>query len=101
MHHLKVCLEKNSSKTKETRYEELTHEIVIDLHNERVLDEDEYIDKMSISASVGGFWGDFTIMNQIYDYLSTSITIWNVNNDYKLITFGKEFNNNFMHRAFD
>ena len=55
MHHLKVCLEKNSSKTKETRYEELTHEIVIDLHNERILDEDEYIDKMSISATLGGF----------------------------------------------
>ena len=56
---------------------------------------------MSISASVGGIWGDFTAVNWIFDYLSTPITIWNINNDYKLITFGKEFSNNVMHLAFD
>ena len=42
---------------------------------------------MSISASVGGIWGNFTVVNWISDYLSTPIAIWNKNNGYKLNTF--------------
>ncbi len=56
---------------------------------------------MSISATVGGIWGDFTAVNWISDYLSTPITVLNINNGYKLIIFGKEFNNNVKHLAFD
>ena len=56
---------------------------------------------MSISASVGGIKGDFTTNNWISDYLSTPITVWNINNGYKLITFGNEFSINVMHLAFD
>ena len=56
IHHLKVCFRKNTPKVKETHYKELTHDFQNDLYNERLLNEDEYIYKMSISASVGGFW---------------------------------------------
>ena len=79
----------------------MTKDFLNDLHNGRVSNKDEYIEKMSISASVGGIWGDFIVVNWIFDYLSTPITIWNVNTGYKLITFGKEFSNNVMHLAFD
>ena len=101
MNHLKECLHKNTPKALKTRYKELTKDFLNDLHNGRVSNEYDYIEKMSISASVGGIWGDFTAVNWIFDYLSTPITIWNINNDYKLITFGKEFSNNVMHLAFD
>ena len=101
MHHLKDCLDKNTPKAKATRYKELTKDFLNDLHDGRVSNEDEYIDKMSKNASVGGIWGDFTAVNWISDYLSTPITIWNINSGYKLITFGKEFSNNHMHLAFD
>ena len=56
---------------------------------------------MLINAIVGGIWDDFTAVNWIFDYLSTPITVWNMKNGYKLITFGKKFNNNVMHLAFD
>jgi len=101
MNHLKKCLHKNTPKAKETCYKELTQDFLNDLHNGRVSNEDDYIEKMSISASVGGIWGDFTAVNWISDYLSTPITVWNINSGYKLITFGKECSNNVMHLAFD
>ena len=66
---------KNTPKAKETRHKELTYDFLNDLHNGRFLNENEYIDKMSISASVGGIWGDFTAVNWISDYLSTPITV--------------------------
>ena len=79
----------------------MTKDFLNDLHNGRVSNEDDYIEKMSISASVGGIKGDFTANNWISDYLSTPIIVWNINSGYKLITFGKELSNNVMHLAFD
>ena len=89
MNHLKISLEKNTPKAKQTRYKELTKKLLYDLHNRRVLNEDDYINKMSISASGGGIWGDFTAVNWIANYLSRPIVIWSVDNGHKLITFGK------------
>ena len=34
MHHLKVCLEKNTPKTKDSRHKELTYDSLNDLHME-------------------------------------------------------------------
>ena len=53
----------------------MTKNFLNDLHNERVSNEDEYIENMFISASVGGISGDFTALNWISDYLSTPITV--------------------------
>ena len=70
MHHLTDCIHKNTPKAKKICYKELTKDFLNDLHN-----ENEYTEKMSISASVGGIWSDYTAVNWISDYLSTPITV--------------------------
>ena len=56
---------------------------------------------MSISATNGGVWDDFTTIKWLSTYLSRPINIWNVHRGRILSTFGVEFNTKIIHLAFD
>ena len=79
---------------------ELNESSLHDLHNGTILNENQYIERMSISATVGGLWGDFTEIKWILDYLQKKISIWNIQNGRIFSTFGREFNNETLHIAF-
>ncbi len=42
-----------------------------------VTNEHQYVTKMTLSASMGGLWGDFTAILWIVEYLQRLIYIWN------------------------
>ena len=44
---------------------ELNREFLMDLHNGKILNKNEYIKKISLSATNGGVWGDFTTIKWI------------------------------------
>ena len=44
---------------------ELNEEFLIDLHNGKILNKNDYIKKMSLSATNEGVWGDFTAIKWI------------------------------------
>jgi hypothetical protein len=46
--------------TLECHRRELTFDFLHDLHNEELNNEESYIQKMLMSTSNGGLWGDFT-----------------------------------------
>ena len=53
MNHLKNCLESNTPKACEIHLMELNEDFLNDLHHGQVLNEDQYIEKMFISATNG------------------------------------------------
>ena len=57
--------------------------------------------KMSLSATNGGVWGDFTAIKWISEYLKNLINVWNVFNGRILSTLGLEANTEIIHLAFD
>jgi len=50
---------------------------LFDLHQGMVTNEHQYVTKMALCAMMGGFWGDFTIIFWIVEYLQRLIYIWN------------------------
>jgi len=80
MHHLKICLAMNIAKACETWSNELNESFLRDLHKGVILNEDEYIEKMSICATIDGLWGDFTTIKWISDCLTKQISVWNKEN---------------------
>ena len=56
---------------------------------------------MSLSATNGGVWGDFTAIKWVSEYLKNPINVWIVCNGRILSTFGLEFNTDIIHIAFD
>ncbi len=50
---------------------------MFDLHQGMVTNEHQYVTKMVLCASMGGLWGDFTIVFRIAEYLQMPIYIWN------------------------
>ena len=56
---------------------------------------------MSLSATNGGVWGDFTAIKWVSEYLKNPINVWNVCNGRILSTFRLEFNTEIIHIAFD
>ncbi len=50
---------------------------MFDLHQDMVTNEHQYVTKMTLSANMGGMWGDFTIIFLIVEYLQRPIYIWN------------------------
>jgi hypothetical protein len=79
MTHLKQSLRLGTCKVLEYHRWELIFEFLHDLHHGNA-NEETYILKMSISSIDGGFWGDFTTIYWIYEYLHHSIYVWNRNN---------------------
>jgi hypothetical protein len=50
---------------------------LFDLHQGMVTNEHQYVTKLVLCASMGGLWGDFTIIFWIAKYLQMPIYIWN------------------------
>ena len=101
MQHLKYSLINNTPKARETRIMELNKDFLRDLHNGKISNENEYISKMSLSATNGGVWGDFTAIKWVSEYLKNPINVWNVCNGRILNTFGLDLNTEIIHIAFD
>ena len=72
MQYLKNALINNTPKARETHIMELNKEFLIDIHNRKIINKNEYIKKMSLSATNGGVWGDFTAIKWISKYLKKS-----------------------------
>jgi len=47
------------------------------LHQGMVINKHQYVTKMTLSASMGGLKGDFTVIFWIAKYLQRPIYIWN------------------------
>jgi len=63
-----------------------------DLHHGKANNEIMYIQKMSLAASNGGLWGDFTAIYWISQYLQQSIYVWNKNNGQIMVKVGDNMN---------
>ncbi len=58
MAHLNQCLFIEYKKTQQFRIWELKPSFLFDLHH-GITNEHQYVTKMTLSASMGGLWGDF------------------------------------------
>ncbi len=59
MAHLNQCLLLNTRKTQQCHVQELNPSLLFDLHQGAVTNEHQYVTKMTLSANMGGLWGDF------------------------------------------
>jgi len=65
-------------KTQQFHIRELIRSFLFDLHQRMVINEHWYVTKMASSVSMGGFWGNFTAIFWIIEYLHWKlIYIWN------------------------
>jgi hypothetical protein len=69
MAHLNQCLLLNIEKIQQCRIQELNPSFLFDLHQNMVTNEHQYVTKMTLSASMGGLWGDFTTIFWITKYI--------------------------------
>jgi hypothetical protein len=77
MVHLNQCLLLNVNTTPQCRIRELNPKILFYLHQSMVMNEHQYVTKMALNASMGGFWEDFTSIFWIVEYLQRPIYILN------------------------
>ena len=54
---------------------ELSKDFLRDLHNDKILNENEYIRKMSLSATNGGMWVDLSVIKWVSEYLKNPINV--------------------------
>jgi hypothetical protein len=64
-------------KTQQCHIQELNPSFLFNLHQGMVTNEHQYVTKMTLNASVGDLWGNFTTMFWIIQYLQRPIYIWN------------------------
>jgi hypothetical protein len=69
MAHLNQCLLLNVDIAQQCHIQELDQISLFDLHQSMVTNEHQYVTKMALSASMGGFWEDFTSIFWIVEYL--------------------------------
>jgi hypothetical protein len=69
MAHLNQCLLLNIEKAQQYCIKKLNPSFLFDLHQSMVTNEHQYVTKMTLSASMGGLWGDFIIIFWIAKYL--------------------------------
>ncbi len=75
--HLNQCLLLNIKKTQQCHIQKLNPSFLFDLHQGMVTNEHQYVTKMTLNASMGGLWGDFTTIFWITKCLQKPIYIWN------------------------
>jgi len=56
-------------KIQQCHVRELNPSFLFDLHQGMVINEHQYVTKMVLSVSMGGLWGDFTVILWIAEYL--------------------------------
>jgi hypothetical protein len=69
MAHLNQCLLLNIEKAQQYCIKKLNPSFWFDFHQSMVTNEHQYVTKMTLSASMGGLWGDFIIIFWIAKYL--------------------------------
>jgi len=69
MTHLNQCLLLNIEQAQQYCIRKLNPSFWFDLHQNMVTNEHQYVTKMTLSASMGGLWGDFIIIFWIVKYL--------------------------------
>ncbi len=74
--HLNQCLLLNTKKTQQCHIQKWNPSFLFDLHQSMVTNEHQYVTKMTLSARMGGLWGDFTTIFWITKYLQRPIYIW-------------------------
>jgi len=72
-------------------YLRLNRSFLFDLHQGMVTNEHQYVTKMTLNASMGGLWGDFTIIFWIAEYLQRTIYIWNKVSKHIMFGCGMDF----------
>jgi hypothetical protein len=77
MAHLNQYLLLNIEKDQQCPIQELNRSFLFDLHQGMVMNEHQYVTKMTLNTKMGGLWGDFTTIFWIAKYLQRSIYIWN------------------------
>ena len=100
MNYLKYCLLLNTPKAQRCRLYELNPSFLHDLHDGTVLNEHEYVEKMSLSATMGGLWGDFTATFWIAEYLQRPIHVWNKQSKRIMQKCGTDYISDPLHLAF-
>jgi len=68
-----------------------------DLHQSMLTNEDQYVTKMALNASMGSLWGNFTIIFWITKYLQKSIYIWNKISKHIMSQCGMDFQSIFLY----
>jgi hypothetical protein len=77
MNYLKHCLILNIPKAQQCQLRKLNPSFLHDLHGGTALNEHQYIEKMSLRATMGELWGDFIATFWIAEYLQRPIHVWN------------------------
>jgi len=57
--------------------QKLNPNFLFDLHQGLVTNEHQYVTKMALCVTMGGLWGDFTVIFWIVEHLQRPIYIWN------------------------
>jgi hypothetical protein len=96
MMHLQNCLTIGTREALLCQRCELNKDFLHDLHHGKVFNEIMYIQKMSLIASNGGLWGDFTTIYWISQYLQQPIYVWNRNNGQIMVKVGDNMNGMYM-----
>jgi hypothetical protein len=73
---------------------------LFDLYQSMVINEHQYVKKMALCASMGGLWGDFTIIFWIAAYLQRPIYIWNKVSKCIMFWCGLDFQSILLHIAY-
>lgn len=64
------------------------------------MNEYQYMQKMAISATQGGLWGDFTAIKWMSDYLQRPIYVWSNESGMIMAREGCEFQSEPLHLTF-
>jgi hypothetical protein len=65
-----------------------------------VTNEHQYLTKMTLSASMGGFWEDFIAIFWIIEYVQKQIYIWNKISKHIMFRCGMDFQSIPLHIAY-
>jgi hypothetical protein len=95
MVYLQECIVLGTPKASNCCKLELNVEFFHDLHHEQVMNEQNYIKKMSILITNCGLWGDFTTLFWISKYLQCPIHVWGRNSGQITSKVGNEYNSEF------
>jgi len=69
MTHVNQCLLVNTKKNPKILYWKIKSSFLFDLHQNMVTNEHQYVTKMTLCATMGSVWGDFTTIFWIVEYL--------------------------------
>jgi hypothetical protein len=91
MPHLNQCLLLNTKKPQPCHIQELNPSFLFDLHQGMVINEHQYVTKMTLNASMESLWGEFIAIFWVVEYLQRSIYCWNKVSKCIMSRYGMDF----------